>query len=302
MRRVVTISLAWLFLLAGHALAAESTPAASQADELVRRALDLRRQGDNAGAVDLLRRAEELAPSGRILAQLGFAEFALQHWVEAEASLDRALAGADSPWLTNLKNREMLEKTLSETRRHVGRLAVSGTAGVEISVNGKPVGALPLTGPIHVLPGTIRLTASAPNRKAFDKTLVVAGGEEVAVAISLDPVAPSTPAVAPISAAPHIDGTAVPAWRRWTGAGLFIAGVAAMGAGITWVVLDGRTNCTAPPGGVCQQVYDTKTQGWAAIAAGAVAAGTGATLFLWKRNEVSGVAIGPGILSMHGRF
>ena len=84
MRRVVLVAIASFVLLAGYAWAAETTPADIEADEMVRRALDLRRQGNNAGAVDLLRRAEDLAPSGRILAQLGFAEFALQHWVDAE--------------------------------------------------------------------------------------------------------------------------------------------------------------------------------------------------------------------------
>ena len=108
--------------------------------------------------------------------------------------------------------------------------------------------------------------------------------------------------VPPISPRPAADTGAVPAWRRWTGGSLFVAGVAVVGTGIAWVALDGRTSCTAPAGGVCQQVYDTKTQGWVAIAAGAVAAGTGATLFLWKRGEGTRVAIGPGVLSLSGRF
>jgi hypothetical protein len=303
MRRIVRLALVFTVLRAGYARAVETTPAGIQADELVHRALDLRRQGDNVGAVGLLRRAEELAPSGRILAQLGFAEFALQHWVEAETDFERALASSDS-WVANAKNREMLNKTLGETRRHVGHLTVSGTTGAEISLNGKPAGALPLSGPMAVPAGTVRVTASASGRKEFEKVLVVAGGEDVAVAINLEPIAPPPPPVniAPISARSGADTAAAPAWRRWTGGGLFVAGVAAVGTGIAWVALDGRTNCTAPAGGICQQVYDTKTQGWVAIAAGAVAAGTGATLFLWKRGEATSVAIGPGALSLSGRF
>ena len=39
------------------------------------------------------------------------------------------------------------------------------------------------------------------------------------------------------------------------------------------------------------------------IAAGAIAAGAGATLFLWKGKETSGgVAIGPGMMAVQGRF
>ena len=288
------IALVSTVLRAGYARAAETTPAGIQADELVHRALDLRRQGDNAGAVGLLRRAEELAPSGRIIAQLGFAEFAVQHWVEAESDFERALASSDS-WLANPKNREMLNKTLGETRRHVGHLAVSGTTGAEISLNGKPAGSLPMTGPIAVPAGTVRVTARASGRKEFEKVLVVAGGEDVAVAINLEPIAPPPPPVniAPISARSGADTAAAPAWRRWTGGGLFVAGVAAVGTGIAWVVLDGRTNCTPPAGGICQQVYDTKTQGWVADRSRRSGCGDGATLFLWKRGEAPAWLSGP---------
>jgi hypothetical protein len=82
-----------------------------------------------------------------------------------------------------------------------------------------------------------------------------------------------------------------------------LTGLAAVGTGIAWVAIDGRTNCSPSPGGVCELVYDTKTLGWISIAAGAVAAGTGATLLLWKGKEATASAVvAPGMVSLRGRF
>ncbi len=305
MRRNIVAALVLIVGLGRYVGATESASPAARADDLVRRALDRRRQGDNAGAVDLLRQAEELAPSGRILAQLGFAEFALQHWVAAEEDLERALASPESSWLAIPKNREMLEKTLAETRRHVAQIEIAGTPGAQVSLDGRSAGVLPLASPIRVTAGTVRLTATAAGRHAFEQVLTLSGGERASIRVDLEPVAPvAQPLVgARDMLAEQSDQTSVPAWRRWTGAGLFAVGVAAIGTGVVWVALDGRPNCTPPAGGFCEQVYDTKTQGWISIAAGAVAAGAGATLYLWKRKtETTAVAVGPGILSLRGRF
>ena len=60
--------------LAGVARAETPIPEA-EADDLMRQALELRRQGQNAKALELLQRAQTLAPSAKALAQLGSAEF-----------------------------------------------------------------------------------------------------------------------------------------------------------------------------------------------------------------------------------
>jgi hypothetical protein len=286
---------------------AEHSASEGQADDLVRQALELRKKGENAGALELLQKAQTLAPSSRTLAQLASAEFALQHWVDAETHLQQALSSQDSAWIANPRNREMLERTLAETRRHVARLDLTGTAGAQVSIDGKPIGTLPLPEPARVGAGTIRIAATAPGHQAFDKLLAVRGGEQTSVAIDLPLLPPPAPApaatAAPVLAQSRPETSGVPAWRRWTGGGLMVAGLAAIGTGIAWVAVDGRTNCAAPPGGVCELVYDTKTRGWISIATGAVAAGGGATLFFWKGKEAAGgVAVMPGGLAIHGAF
>jgi hypothetical protein len=256
--------------------------------------------------LELLRKAQALEPSSRTLAQLGSVEFALQRWVEAELHLQQALASQDSAWIANPRNREMLERTLVDVRRHVAKIDLRGTPGAEVSIDGKAAGTLPMNEPVHVAAGMVRITAVAPGRQSFEKVLNVAGGQETTVPVDLAPLAPApaNPAVAaPLLAQRRSEEPAVPAWRRWTGGALAIAGLAAVGAGVAWVAVDGHTNCNPPPGGVCELVYDTKTQGWISIAAGAVAAGAGATLFFWKGKEAAAtVAITPGILTLHGRF
>jgi hypothetical protein len=314
LRLTARLLLAVTLLAAAVGSARADTPIPeAQADALMRQAFDLRRQGDNARALELLRQAQALSPSGRVLAQVGFAEFALQQWVDAEAHLQQALASHDSAWMANSKTREMLEKTLTETRHHVARLDVRGTAGAEIAVDGKPAGTLPLPEPIHIAAGTVRLTASAPGRQGVERTILVAGGAEISIPLDLAPLpvspgpmpAPTPPAASPtlLAAAAAGEARAVPAWRRWTGAGLFVLGLATIGTGVAWVAVDGHPSCASPTVGRCPTVYDTKTDGWISIAVGAVGAGAGATLFFWTGRETTpAVAVGPGMLAFYGRF
>jgi hypothetical protein len=82
-----------------------------------------------------------------------------------------------------------------------------------------------------------------------------------------------------------------------------VAGLAAIGAGIGWIAVDGRTNCNPPPGGWCEQVYDTGTRGWIALGAGVVAAGVGTTLFLWKGKDAgAAIAVAPRGVAISAQF
>lgn len=302
MRNLAVIGI--LIALASAARAADAPTPEAQAEELMRQGLELRRQGQNGPALELLERAQALAPSARALAQVGSAEFALQRWVDAETHLEQALS-MRSPWIETPRNRDMLEKTLADTRRHIGRIELRGTVGAQVSVDGKAVGVLPLSATVHVPAGQVHIAATAAAHQEFEKTVTVAAGEEATVSIELLPSLPAAPLPppAPVVQIQRADESTVPGWRRWTGGGLFVAGLAAVGTGIAWVIIDGRPTCTAPAGAVCELSYNTKTQGWVSIAAGAVAAGAGATLFFWKGKERStGVAVGPGTMALQVRF
>jgi hypothetical protein len=301
-----TAVLLGLSVLATGARAAEPATPDASAEELIKQGLEHRQRGEKQEALDLFLKAQALAPSARALAQIGSVELAMHHWLDAETHLEQALAKHDSPWIENAKNRDMLEKTLAEARKQVSYVDVRGIAGAEVSIDGHRIGVLPLASPIHVAAGSVRLSVVAPGRKPFEKVLTLAGAEGATVTVELDPL-PSPPAVPPTAAAqvaaPAGDAHAGAPIRRWVGGALFVAGLASVGVGIEWVAIDGHTNCNPPPGGRCDQLYDTKTQGWIAIVGGAVAIAGGATLFLWKGGEHrTSVAVGPGSLVLRGSF
>jgi hypothetical protein len=304
-----------MLLVPAPARAAEApTAPAAHADELIKQGFQLRLQGKNLEALDLFNKAHQVAPSAKTLGQIGSVEVALHRWLEAEAHLTDALARHDSPWVESPKNRGMLEKTLQEARKQIGRVRVTGTPGAEVFADGKRLGALPLTEPVHAVAGTVQMRATALGRQTAEKQVIVRGGEETSVALDLLPAGsigelPSIPIMPEETSAPAVLVGAAPApapmptWRKWSGRALVAAGAAAIGVGIGWVIVDGRPNCDAPPGAVCRHLHDTKTQGWIAIAAGGAAAGAGATLLLWPAKErTTAIVIAPGGIGLAGRF
>jgi len=280
----------------------------TEADELIKQGFQLRLQGKTAEALEVFKKAHAISPSGKTLGQLGVAEAALRRWVDAEAHLREALARHDSPWTEVPKNREMLEKTLADVQKQIARVRLAGTPGAEVFVEGKSVGGLPMSEPLHVAAGNVRLRATAAGRMPVEKDMTVRGGEETVASLELPiaaPAAPPAPAPAALLAAAPTPEHRRPAWRTWTGAALGAAGLAAAGTGIAWLIVDGRPTCDAPLGSVCQNLYDTKTQGWLAVGIGGAAAVAGATLLLWPGRDSTtrvGLNIGPSSLTLTGRF
>jgi hypothetical protein len=300
-RLIIVVAALALSLSAARA----ADPPASEADELIKQGFQLRLQGKNAEALELFNKAHAFSPSGKTLGQIGSVEVALRRWVDAEAHLQEALARRDSPWTEIPKNREMLEKTLAEARSQIALVRIVGTPGAEISVDGKRIGVLPIGDPVHVAAGTIRVRATAPGHQPVDRELAARGGQETTATLELS-LAVTVP-VAP----PMVLATEKPSerrdssWRTWSGATIGAVGLAAVGTGIAWLVIDGRPTCSAPSGAVCQNVYDTSTQGWVAVGIGVAAVGAGATLLLWPRRDATsrvGLNVGPRSLALAGRF
>jgi hypothetical protein len=290
-------------LASASARGAADSPVA-RADQLIAQGFALRLQNKNAEALELFAKAHAIAPSGKTLGQMGSVEVALHRWVDAESHLEEALQRHDSPWIEAPKNRQMLEKTLAEARQHVARLQFRGTGGARVSVDGKEVGALPLPRPVPAAEGTIHVSATATGFQPLHREIVAQGASEVTVDLQFIPAAPAPPAALSVAvgATPPSEGKR-PAWRLWTGSALMAAGLGSVGLGIGWLVVDGKTMCDAPPGGVCKYLYDTKAQGWLAIGLGAATAGAGAMLLLWapKHSPVT-VAAGPASIGFAGRF
>ena len=225
---------------------AQAVPEGSDEDSLIRDAIQLRKQGNDHLAQVELQRAYDIAHSPRAAAQLGFAEQALGMWPQAESHVAEALRARDDRWIR--KNRDTLEESLATIRAHVGRVEiVGGTPGAQVTVNGQPVGLVPLAAAVPVNAGPVEIQVRAPGAPLASKTVNVAAGEYARVPFAAPvgsaaaQVQPPPLAIAPVqpmpNGAPELvrvdtkdqDGLRQ---RRYAGVGLVVGGLAAVGGGV----------------------------------------------------------------------
>jgi PEGA domain-containing protein len=230
----------------GGVLAGGRTARASaEEDALVRRAIELRKQGNDRAALEELKRAYLIARSPRAAAQLGFAEQALGFWPQAEEHVREALSSHDDPWIR--KNRATLADALTTIRAHVGRIQIEGgEPGAQVNVNGQPVGSMPLRDAVPVSAGSVDIEVRAAGYVPALKTINVAGGEYTRVPFTLQPAArrgPPPPAPIVTAPAPRAPVTEPPVLltepprdtgrgRRIAGVSLIAGGVAVIGGGV----------------------------------------------------------------------
>jgi hypothetical protein len=173
---------------------------AEDADSLIKQGVELRRAGKDEAALGQFRRAYDLAPTPRALAQMGLAEQALGRWVDGETHLQRALEAGDDPWIA--KYRATLESSRAEIGRHLGSLFVTGgPEGAELRVDGHPVGTLPLRRPVRLPLGTFALEASAGGHVVAARAVSIAAGITAHEDLSTPAATPAAPP-APTAAAP----------------------------------------------------------------------------------------------------
>ena len=93
-------------------------------------------------------------------------------------------------------------------------------------------------------------------------------------------------------------------WPRGkiAGVALLATSVAALAAGVGFLIADGKGVCDRPADGECTERYTTGVQGWALVGAG-VAAGAAGGLLLYKssRAQVAVGVHGPSLVAS-GRF
>jgi hypothetical protein len=236
-----------LLLGLGAARAAPEGGGDTDEDALIREALMMRRRGNDRAAQVELQRAYDLGHSPRAAAQLGFAEQALGMWPQAEVHVGAALRAPEDPWIH--RNRATLEQSLAVIRAHVGRVEIVGGApGAQVTVNGDPVGLLPLPDAVAVSAGPVEIEVRTPGAPLATRTVNVAVGEYARVpfpvvaarapAIAQAPQQP--PVLAPVQpvgapAAPPLLRTDRPdegRGRRAAGIGLVAGGLAAVGGGV----------------------------------------------------------------------
>lgn len=168
--------------------------ASADAEALITRGIDLRRQGKDAEALEAFRQAAETHSTPRALAQMGLAEQALGHWVAAEAHLKLALEHPNNPWVS--RNRDTLTRSLAAVGERLGSIELScDVAGANVSVNGTPAGTTPLSEPLRVVSGSVVVEVIAEGYHPMTRTLQVNAGSLARENVTLVPlrVTPVTP-------------------------------------------------------------------------------------------------------------
>jgi len=270
---------------------------AERADGLIKQGVELRRAGNDAGALEQFRRAYDLAPTPRALAQMGLAEQALGRWIDGEAHLARALEAGQDPWIA--KYRGTLETSRAEIGKHLGSLYVTGgPEGAELRLDGQPVGTLPLRRPVRLPVGTFALEASVGGHVVVARAVSIAAGVTAHEDLSA-PAAPASPS--PASAAAPVIVTSregardegppeASSGRRrlaWIAAGGAVAVAAAGGVVLFLGNRDARsynTMCGESTSGTCSDLQTRgkreQVAGVVGLVAGGALGATAAWLFL----------------------
>jgi hypothetical protein len=176
---------------------------AEDADTLLRQGVKLRKENKDREAFELFQRAVGIQKTPRALGQLGLCEQALGLWAKAESHIKEALDAAGDPWIK--KNRSTLEESMRAIDAHLGSLEIWGDpADAEVLFDGRPVGALPATGPIRVEIGQITVTVRAKGYADTIRTIDLKAGDSLRENVILIAAAPApiTPPVALVAPAP----------------------------------------------------------------------------------------------------
>jgi hypothetical protein len=223
-RALASLLVLALLAPAARARADASTEAASHAS----RGLELRRAGDDAGALAEFMRAYELAPSPRLRAQVGLALQALGRWLDADAALTDALRAKDDAWV--IEHRALLEESLASVQQHLAWLTVEcNVAGAKLDINGVAIGTLPLAAPVGVVAGAIVLDVRAEGYEPIRRTIDVSAASRARETFALVKRPDRSPPRAAPSVAKPGEGAAERAlgWAALGAGGALIAGGAA---------------------------------------------------------------------------
>jgi tetratricopeptide (TPR) repeat protein len=182
------IGLALLF--AAPAAAAESLakPSAESNVETARacfqRGVDFFHEGNFEAALAEFRKANQIAPSYRILYNIAQAYYETHDYVSALKYYKQYLTDGDADVTESRKT--AVEETIQKLEARIAYLEiVVDVDGAQVSVDDVPVGPSPLAGPISVNPGPRRVSASKTGLPVATRTISAAGSDRLNVALVL---------------------------------------------------------------------------------------------------------------------
>lgn len=250
-----------LSLCLGLAILAPSLPAVAQpsaaSKEEARSRYERGKQLYEEGAFDAslieFQRAYDLAPSYKILYNIGQVHRQRNDYASALRVFERYLkeGGAD----IDAKRKAEIDKEIAQLKGRVATLQITtNVPGAEILVDDEPIGKTPLPQGVLVNSGKRRITASKEGRVPVSKIINVAGSDTMKIALDLvessggggpAPTSTASPVPSASSGAPATTGAStsltpekppVP-WLAWT-----ITGALGVGAAVTGILALGASN------------------------------------------------------------
>lgn len=306
-----------IFLVGAVARAAHADPRLDEAKQHLEAATQFYDENNFRGALAELRRAYELAPSYKILFNIGQVEMELQDYAGALRSYSRYLSegGPDVP----AERGKQVRADVERLRGRVGKIEVQTAAGAEVLIDDVAIGFAPLPEPVAVNAGRHKVTVHIAGREPVSRIYDVAGRQEISAAIANDavaPIAPATAAAPAVVAAPAPRRIALPVYVSWgvTGALGITTGVLALvarSANSDLANLRGRFGVT-PAQLVAQSDSVHRDALLTDLALGATLASAGVATYLTltrmehgdppERAKTVQVHVGPGGLSLTGQF
>jgi hypothetical protein len=190
----------------------------------IERGLEEYQLGNFQEARDQFARAHALHPNARTLRGLGFTAFELRNYVEAESSLEAALASREKPLEGEL--RDETEQMLARARSYVGSITLVLTpASAVVSVDGIRSANDARTLRLDV--GDHMLEFRAEGFLAERRRLRVQGGQTQTLAITLSRVSVADADSRAPDGQPAAQKPLYKRWWLWTAVGVVVAGAAA---------------------------------------------------------------------------
>jgi tetratricopeptide (TPR) repeat protein len=302
--------------------AATTAPLHDDAEQLFQRARTLHDQKKWTEAEALYRQAWEQQRTFKIAANLALVELKLEKPRDAAEHLDFALRNlpADDPKI--VEARAHLERMLAEASKQVGTATVHvEESGAKLLVDGEPAGTTPLDAPLFLTPGPHALRIEKAGFQSATTNLTVTAGESYDVPLKLAPAQPSAPPPVPVQPHPapiSSEASSSSSLRTAVLIGEAALTLTATGFGIAYAIQSSNHNeqaqhvsdglSSAYPGDLsvcspssqvrppeCSELESSRERATelgqmataAFITAGALAATTVATYFLWPANHHS---------------
>lgn len=178
------------------------------------------------GALVEFERAHQLAPSYRILYNIGQIHQQLHHYAQAVSAFEQYLAQGG----TNLPDarRTEVEQAIATLRPRVATLEVRiNVPGAEIAVDDEVVGTAPLMHPLSVNPGRRRISATRPGYVPASSVVNVASSDALVVRLDLVNLTAAREAIAARPPAPR-GPTRIPMYVGWIATAAMLIGSGVM--------------------------------------------------------------------------